>query len=46
MMVQYEARQGLNFNLPKFEWPLKSLQTKHTHINSNLPELKKNKKLK
>jgi hypothetical protein len=31
MMVHFKARQGFEFDLPKFEWPLKSLQTNHTH---------------
>jgi hypothetical protein len=31
MMVQFKARQGFEFDLPKFEWPLKSLQTNHTY---------------
>jgi hypothetical protein len=31
MMVQFQTRQGFEFDLPKFEWPLKSLQTNHTY---------------
>jgi hypothetical protein len=31
MIVQFKARQGFEFDLPKFEWPLKSLQTNDTH---------------
>jgi hypothetical protein len=31
MKVQSKARQGFEFDLPKFEWPLKNLQTNHTY---------------